>query len=171
VRAEPPELRKLGPDPLEISRGVFCQRLRSRRAMVKGLLLDQRFLRGLGNIYADESLFRAGIHPAAIGSRLSRRRAGRLYDGIRETLTAAIELGGSSVSDYLNAEGQSGWFQREHAVYRRTGEPCLRCGTLIRRMVIASRGTHYCPRCQPATRAETRRATGRPVSRRKSKKA
>jgi formamidopyrimidine-DNA glycosylase len=142
------ELSKLGPDPLEISWEAFYERLRSRRAMVKSLLLDQRFLRGLGNIYADESLFRAGIHPAAIAARLNRERASRLYDGIRETLAHAIELGGSSISDYVDAQGRAGWFQLEHQVYRRTGEACLRCGSLIRRMVIASRSTHFCPRCQ-----------------------
>jgi len=142
------ELSKLGPDPLEISREAFYERLRSRRAMVKSLLLDQRFVRGIGNIYADESLFRACIHPAAIASRLNRERASRLYDGIRETLTHAIELGGSSISDYVDAQGRAGWFQLEHQVYRRTGEACPQCGTLIRRMVIASRSTHFCPRCQ-----------------------
>jgi formamidopyrimidine-DNA glycosylase len=167
TRAPSKELAQLGPDPLEISQEEFCQRLRRRRAMVKGLLLDQRFLRGLGNIYADESLFRAGIHPAAIGTRLSRRRALRLYESIRETLQAAIKLGGSSVSDYLNAQGQSGWFQQEHAVYLRTGQPCLCCGSPIRRRVIAGRGTHYCPRCQrasPSTRPATGRVAGRKIT-------
>ena len=142
------QFSQLGPDPLEISREAFCERLRSRRAMMKSLLLDQRFLRGIGNIYADESLFRAGIHPAAIASRLNRARAARLYDGIRETLAHAIERGGSSISDYVDAQGRSGWFQLEHQVYQRTGEACPRCGSLIRRMVIASRSTHFCPRCQ-----------------------
>ncbi len=169
VRTPPGALLQLGPDPLEISRDEFCQRIRSRRAMVKSLLLDQRFLRGLGNIYADESLFRAGIHPAAIGSRLTRNRAVRLYDSIRETLEAAIALGGSSVSDYLNAEGQAGWFQQEHAVYLRTGQPCVRCGTPIRRMVIASRGTHFCSRCQRGVSVRTGQATRRTASRKKRK--
>jgi formamidopyrimidine-DNA glycosylase len=170
VRARPAELSELGPDPLEISLDEFCRRLRRRRAMVKSLLLDQRFLRGLGNIYADESLFRAEIHPATLASRLSRRRAMRLYDSIRETLQAAIALGGSSVSDYVNADGNTGWFQQEHAVYLRTGQPCLRCEVPIRRMVIAGRGTHYCPRCQRATRAKTHKGTGRPAGRKSEKR-
>jgi formamidopyrimidine-DNA glycosylase len=152
VERNDPQLEKLGPDPLEISREEFVERVRSRRAMLKSLLLDQRFLRGLGNIYADESLSRAGLQPAAIGARLSRHRAARLYDAIRETLTEAIALGGSSISSYVDAEGRQGWFQQVHQVYGRTGEPCLRCGGPIRRMVIASRSTHYCPRCQRAGR-------------------
>ncbi|MBI2820097.1 MAG: bifunctional DNA-formamidopyrimidine glycosylase/DNA-(apurinic or apyrimidinic site) lyase [Acidobacteria bacterium] len=152
-----PELGKLGPDPMEISRAEFCKRLHSRQAMLKSLLLDQRFLRGLGNIYADESLSRAGLHPAATGSRLSPQRAAVLYKAIRETLTQAIALGGSSISNYVDAEGRPGWFQQLHRVYGRTGEPCFRCGTRIRRMVIASRSTHYCPRCQRAGRPRSRR--------------
>lgn len=151
------ELGKLGPDPMEISRAEFCKRLHSRQAMVKSLLLDQRFLRGLGNIYADESLSRAGLHPAATGSRLSPQRAGVLYKAIRETLTQAIALGGSSISNYVDAEGRPGWFQQLHRVYGRTGEPCFRCGTRIRRIVIASRSTHYCPRCQRAGRPRSQR--------------
>ncbi len=146
------EFSKLGPDPLQISREELFRLLRTRRAMLKSLLLDQRFLRGIGNIYADESLFRAGIHPAAIASRLGRVRAQRLYEGIRETLSLAIAEGGSSISDYVDASGQPGFFQLQHQVYQRTGEPCLRCGqefgSKIRKMIIASRSTHYCPRCQ-----------------------
>jgi formamidopyrimidine-DNA glycosylase len=141
-------ISELGPDPLEISADEFWDRLRGRRSMLKALLLDQRFLRGLGNIYADESLFRAGIHPAAIAARLSRERSMRLYKGIRETLAQAIELGGSSISSYVDAQGRQGSFQQVHQVYQRTGEPCFRCGAPIRRMVIASRSTHFCSRCQ-----------------------
>jgi formamidopyrimidine-DNA glycosylase len=142
------ELENLGPDPREISCQEFCERVRSRSAMLKSLLLDQRFLRGLGNIYADESLSRACLHPAAIGARLRAHQVAALYDAIRETLAMAIALGGSSISTYVDAEGRSGWFQQIHQVYARTGQPCFRCGTRIRRVVIASRGTHYCPRCQ-----------------------
>jgi formamidopyrimidine-DNA glycosylase len=159
LRAE--ELSKLGPDPLEIGWDAFYERLHSRRAMVKSLLLDQRFLRGIGNIYADESLFRSGIHPAAIAARLNRTRASRLYNGIRDTLAHAIERGGSSISDYVDAQGRAGWFQLEHQVYQRTGQACLRCGSLIRRMVIASRSTHFCPRCQRGPKRPSRAMSAR----------
>lgn len=142
------ELSELGPDPLEISAGDFVRRVRVRRAMLKSLLLDQAFLRGLGNIYADESLFRAGIHPAAIGSRLSRKRAIRLHEAIQATLLHAIRQGGSSISNYVDGQGRSGFFQLEHQVYRRTGQPCLQCGSRIRKMIVASRSTHFCPKCQ-----------------------
>jgi formamidopyrimidine-DNA glycosylase len=142
----------LGPDPLEITFPEFARRLRARRCMLKSLLLDQRFLRGLGNIYADESLFLAGIHPAALSVRLNRQQARRLYDGIRKTLARAIAAGGSSIANYVDGLGNSGYFQHEHQVYQRTGEPCLRCGSRIRKMVIASRSTHFCPRCQRAGR-------------------
>ena len=141
-------LGKLGPDPLELSANEFVQLLRPRRTMLKSLLLNQNFLRGIGNIYADESLFHAGIHPAAVAARLSGKRALRLYHGIRETLFQAIELGGSSISDYVDGQGRSGYFQRVHQVYQRTGKPCYRCGSRIQKIVLASRSTHFCPRCQ-----------------------
>ena len=145
-------LGKLGPDPLEISSEEFVERLHSRRMMLKSLLLNQSFLRGLGNIYADESLFRAGIHPAAIAARLSRKRALRLHQSIRETLCEAIEQGGSSISDYVDATGQPGFFQINHQVYQRTGEACLRCGgatgSKSRKIIVAGRSTHFCARCQ-----------------------
>ena len=146
-------LVSLGPDPLEVAFPEFVRLLRARRAMLKSLLLDQRFLRGLGNIYADESLFRGRLHPAALAARLNRQQARRLYDGIRKTLTQAIEFRGSSISNYVDAEGRAGGFQRLHQVYRRTGEPCFRCGSRIRKMIIASRSTHFCPRCQRAGRS------------------
>ena len=142
------DLSKLGPDPLEISAEELFGLLRSRRAMLKALLLDQRFLRGLGNIYADESLFRAGIRSTTIASRLGRKRALRLYEGIRETLSQAIEKGGSSISDYVDAQGRPGFFQLQHQVYQRAGEPCFRCGARIRKMIVAGRSTHFCPKCQ-----------------------
>ncbi len=142
------ELGGLGPDPLEISFEDFFQLLRSRRAMLKSLLLNQHFMRGMGNIYADEALFRAGIHPSAWASRLSRKRTRGLYQGIREILRLAIERGGSSIANYVDAQGRAGQFQLLHQVYRRTGQPCFRCGARIRKMLIASRSTHFCPRCQ-----------------------
>lgn len=142
------ELTQLGPDPLEISEGEFCELLRSRNAMLKGVLLDQHFLRGIGNIYADESLFRAGIHPATRSARLGRKRALRLHQAIQETLEEAIESGGSSISDYVDAQGRAGTFQQMHQVYCRTDQPCLRCGARIKKIIISSRSTHFCPRCQ-----------------------
>ena len=138
----------LGPDALEISAEEFAGRLRTRKARLKALLLNQVFLRGLGNIYADESLFRAGVHPLAIAARLSPKRALKLHKAIREVLFDAIAKGGSSISDYVDANGSQGSFQTEHRVYQRTGEPCLNCGTPIRRILVAQRATHYCPKCQ-----------------------
>jgi formamidopyrimidine-DNA glycosylase len=142
------DLGKLGPEPLEITLENFAARLRRRNARVKSLLLNQRFLAGLGNIYVDESLAIAGIHPLAIASRLSAARAAALHQAMREVLTMAIEHGGSSISDYVDANGNRGWFQVLHRAYGREGEPCLACGTPIRKIIVAQRGTHYCPRCQ-----------------------
>jgi formamidopyrimidine-DNA glycosylase len=112
------------------------------------LLLNQAFLAGLGNIYADESLFAAGIHPLAVAGRLSKARAEKLYQAIRGILTHAIQLGGSSISDYVNGRGERGWFQMEHRVYGREDQPCANCGRPIRKILVAQRGTHYCPHCQ-----------------------
>lgn len=143
----PPRVARLGPEPLEIGFDEFRERLR-RKTKIKALLLNQAFLAGLGNIYADESLFAAGIHPLAIAERLSKARAAKLYDAIRGILRHAIQLGGSSISDYVNARGERGWFQMEHRVYGREGEPCANCGRPIRKILVAQRGTHYCPHCQ-----------------------
>jgi len=144
----PERLARLGPDAFEISAEEFAARLKDRRGSIKPLLLNQRFLRGLGNIYCDEALFRAGIHPLAVAARLSRARVGRLHAAIQEVLGEAIASGGSSISDYVDAEGRRGWFQMQHRVYGKEGEPCPSCGAPIRRIVVAQRGTHYCPRCQ-----------------------
>jgi formamidopyrimidine-DNA glycosylase len=142
------DLERLGPEPLEISLNHFVERLRRRKARVKALLLNQRFLAGLGNIYVDESLAIAGIHPLALASRLSVRKAAALHQAMREVLALAIQHGGSSISDYVDANGNRGWFQMLHRVYGREGEPCLACGTPIRKIIVAQRGTHYCPLCQ-----------------------
>jgi len=143
----PPRVAKLGPEPLEISFDEFRVRLK-RKTRMKALLLNQAFLAGLGNIYADESLFAAGIHPLAVADSLSTARAKKLYDAIRGILTHAIQLGGSSISDYVNGRGERGWFQMEHRAYGREGEPCANCGRPIRKILVAQRGTHYCPHCQ-----------------------
>jgi len=144
----PARMEELGPDPLAIGAAEFARRLRARKARVKALLLDQRFLRGLGNIYADESLFRARLHPAAYARRISPERAAALWRAIRAVLRQAIAHGGSSISDYRDARGEAGAYQQRHQVYGRAGEPCLRCGARLRRLLVAGRGTTYCPRCQ-----------------------
>jgi formamidopyrimidine-DNA glycosylase len=138
----------LGPDALDISLQAFQKLLRSRRARVKPLLLNQRFLCGMGNIYTDEALFEARIHPRAMASSLSRERAARLHRAMVDILETAIRMKGSSISDYVDANGEKGSFQMQHQVYGRAGEPCPICGTAIRRIVVGQRGTHYCPKCQ-----------------------
>ena len=138
----------LGPDALEIALDDFLKLLRQRRSRVKPLLLNQRFLRGMGNIYTDEALFEARIHPRAMASSLSRERATRLHRAMVDILSTAVRLKGSSISDYVDADGQKGSFQLQHQVYGRAGEPCAICGTAIRRIVVGQRGTHYCPKCQ-----------------------
>ncbi len=144
-------LGELGPEPLsdDFTAARLHAALHDRARMVKPLLMDQTFLAGIGNIYADESLFRAGIHPLARSDRISRERAGLLRDVIRETLAAAIEREGSSFDAfYRTPEGNAGTFQDEFQVYGRKGRPCVRCGEPVRRIVVAQRGTHFCARCQ-----------------------
>ena len=140
--------KKLGPEPLEIGLPEFSAALRKKKTRVKALLLNQAFLAGLGNIYVDEILFQAGIHPLAHASRLSAVRAAKLHEAMVETLRLAIEHRGSSISDYVDAEGNRGDFQTLHRVYGRDGEPCTVCGAAIKKAVVAGRGTHYCPVCQ-----------------------
>lgn len=147
--AAPPAVARLGPEPFELTSEQFRARLRGRRGAVKPLLLNQRFLAGLGNIYVDEALYRAGIHPLARAGQLGAGRAGRLQKAIVEVLAEAIEAGGSSISDYADGLGRKGSFQLRHQVYGKAGAPCPRCGAEIRRIVVGQRGTHYCPRCQP----------------------
>jgi formamidopyrimidine-DNA glycosylase len=149
---------KLGKEPLEIGEEEFCSDLGSRRARVKALLLDQRVLRGIGNIYADESLFRARLHPARIAGGLAKKQLLALYRAMREVLAEAIQFRGSSVSDYVDAEGRRGEFQFQHRVYQREGKPCLVCKAKIRRIIVAGRSSHFCPRCQPSPRAKSLRA-------------
>lgn len=144
----PPRVARLGPEPLEITFDEFAGALRRHKTRIKSLLLNQTFLRGVGNIYADESLFRAGIHPEALTHRIGPARARRLYDAIVAVLTEAIAAGGSSISDYVDAEGRKGFFQISHRVYQRTGEPCTACRAPIRRMIVTQRSSHFCPRCQ-----------------------
>jgi formamidopyrimidine-DNA glycosylase len=144
----PDRVARLGPEPLEVAFEDFAAALQRRKTRIKALLLDQRFVRGVGNIYADETLFRAGIHPLAAAGRLRGARARRLYEAMIQVLTEAIAAGGSSVSDYVDAEGRKGFFQFSHRVYQRTGEPCTACGTPVRRILVAQRSSHFCPKCQ-----------------------
>lgn len=137
-----------GVEPLDVGFEIFVNLFRQRKTPIKSALLNQKLLRGVGNIYADESLFRAGVRPRRRAASLTRAELRRLCDAIQQVLTQAIAAGGSSVSDYVNAEGEPGFFQVEHRVYGREGEPCLACRTPIRRVVIAGRSSHYCPRCQ-----------------------
>jgi formamidopyrimidine-DNA glycosylase len=144
----PRRVARLGPEPLEVEFDEFASAMKKRKTRIKSLLLNQKFLRGLGNIYADEALFRAGIHPEALASRIKADRARKLYDAIIAVLTEAIAAGGSSISDYVDAEGRKGFFQISHRVYQRTGEPCVTCKTPIRRVIVTQRSSHFCPKCQ-----------------------
>jgi formamidopyrimidine-DNA glycosylase len=137
-----------GAEPLSIDAEAFASLFRGRKLAIKAALLNQTLMAGVGNIYADESLFRAGIRPRRRAGQLTRVELEKLRVALRDVLEHAIRLGGSSVSDYVDAEGVRGFFQLEHCVYQRSGEPCLRCGKAIKRIVVAGRSTHYCPRCQ-----------------------
>lgn len=138
----------LGPDPLEIDAAEFATRLQARRGALKPVLLNQAFLRGLGNIYVDEALHRAGFHPLTRAERVKAGRARELHGVIVQLLEEAIAHRGSSISDYVDAAGERGNFQNLHRVYGKEGEPCVQCGEPIRRIVVAQRGTHLCPGCQ-----------------------
>ena len=137
-----------GIEPLEIDLDSFLALFRGRKTPIKSALLNQKLLRGVGNIYADESLFRAGIRPRRRASSIKRENLGKLFVAVKEVLKEAIALGGSSVSDYVDADGKEGFFQLQHRVYAREAEPCLVCKTPIKRVVIGGRSSHYCPKCQ-----------------------
>jgi formamidopyrimidine-DNA glycosylase len=137
-----------GREPLTITLEDFAGLLRNRKTPIKAALLNQSLLHGVGNIYADEALFHAGIRPLRHAGRLTRAEIARLRTALIKVLTEAIELGGSSVSDYVDADGVAGFFQLHHHVYSRTGQPCRVCKTPIKRIVVGGRGTHFCPRCQ-----------------------
>lgn len=137
-----------GTEPLEIELDKFVSLFHGRKTPMKSALLNQKLLRGVGNIYADESLFRAGIRPRRRASSVSRDQLAKLHQGLKDVLKEAIKLGGSSISDYVDADGEEGFFQLQHRVYGREGEPCLVCKTPIKRVVIGGRSSHYCPKCQ-----------------------
>ena len=142
------EFDATGIEPLEIDLEPFIALFRGRKTPIKSALLNQNLLRGVGNIYADESLFRAGLRPRRRASTITRDQLAKLHSTVKEVLKEAIALGGSSISDYVGAEGEEGFFQLQHRVYGREGEPCLVCKTSIKRVVIAGRSSHYCPKCQ-----------------------
>lgn len=138
---------KLGPDALQISLVDF-RRLLERRRMIKALLLDQRAIAGIGNIYADESLFAAKVHPEQRASEIGQAKMRKLYKSMRRILEEAIAAGGSSIRDYRQSDGREGQFQTKHKVYGRTGKKCGRCGERIERLLVAGRSSHICPKCQ-----------------------
>ena len=137
-----------GAEPLTISDADFIALFKGRKTPIKAALLNQSLLHGVGNIYADESLFRAGIRPRKQAGRLTRAELLRLRQALIEVLNHAIQLGGSSVSDYVDADGVRGFFQLEHKVYGRAGETCKVCGTPLKKLIIGGRTTIYCPQCQ-----------------------
>ena len=137
-----------GVEPLEADLKTFLAMFRGRKTPIKSALLNQKLLRGVGNIYADESLFRAGIRPRRRASTIAHDQYAKLLVALKEVLEEAIRLGGSSISDYVDDDGKEGFFQLQHRVYGREGEPCLVCKTPIKRIVIAGRSSHYCPKCQ-----------------------
>jgi formamidopyrimidine-DNA glycosylase len=152
--------QRLGPEPFSeaFTPAFLYAALQRRAAPVKSVLLDQRVVAGLGNIYADEALWAAKVHPEVPASRLHRPDVERLHDAIRAALTAGIEAQGASIRDYRMPDGGHGSAQERFAVYGRTGQPCPRCGTPIRRLVVGQRGTHICPHCQRVPRARRSRA-------------
>jgi formamidopyrimidine-DNA glycosylase len=152
------ELARFGADPLQMSYQEFSLAVRERPARIKALLLDQSVLRGVGNIYADESLWKAGIHPASLGKRLGEEQRKKLYAALQGILRQAIRMRGSSISDFLDAEGLPGEYQRRHRAYGREGEKCFRCGGKIRRIIVAGRSSFFCGKCQKAPPGRKKRA-------------
>ncbi|RMG28944.1 MAG: bifunctional DNA-formamidopyrimidine glycosylase/DNA-(apurinic or apyrimidinic site) lyase [Gammaproteobacteria bacterium] len=145
-----PLLRELGPEPLtaDFTGAYLWRKSRGRRVAVKHFLMDGRVVAGVGNIYANEALFRAGIHPARPAGRISKARYARLAQALREVLAEAVDAGGTTLRDFTDSHGRPGYFRRALAVYHREGRPCPRCGTPIRSLRLGQRSTFYCPRCQ-----------------------
>jgi formamidopyrimidine-DNA glycosylase len=137
-----------GAEPLQISVEEFSRLFHGSKAPIKGALLNQKLLHGVGNIYADEALIRAHIRPRRRANTLTSAELRKLHAAVQKVLHAAIAAGGSSISDYVDADGEEGFFQIQHRAYGREGKPCLKCKTPIKKIVVAGRGTHYCPQCQ-----------------------
>ena len=141
--------RKLGPEPFDIAEKQFASMLAARpKAKIKPLLMDQKFISGIGNIYADEILFACGLHPLRRAGALSSREVHWLFGSIKKILKAAIKEGGSSVKDYINSEGGQGGYQKYHRVYQKAGQKCVKCGSIIQRIKLGGRSAHFCPNCQ-----------------------
>jgi formamidopyrimidine-DNA glycosylase len=137
-----------GAEPLSIDAEHFARLFHGSKAPVKAALLNQKLLHGVGNIYADEALFRAHIRPRRRANTLTKSELRKLHAAVQKVLRAAIDAGGSSISDYVDADGEAGLFQIQHRAYGREGKPCLTCKTPIKKIVVGGRGTHYCPKCQ-----------------------
>lgn len=150
-------LKKLGDEPLdpEFTLSRFSAKMKVRTSRIKPLLLNQELVAGLGNIYVDEALHASGIHPERRAHTLSDSELSRLHQAIIETLQHAVEAGGSSIKSYVNGQGEMGMFQQQLRVYGRTDQPCTTCDTLIVKMVVSGRGTHYCPTCQPFSSSQS----------------
>lgn len=144
----PEEVRRLGPEPLDWKEEDFALFFKTRRARIKSLLLNQTLVAGLGNIYSDESLFRAGIRPLRRADKIAHDRLRRLHRSLCEVLKEAIRWGGSSIDDYRHLDGTTGRFQEFHRVYGRGGEKCQTCGSSIRSVRLSGRTSSFCPRCQ-----------------------
>jgi formamidopyrimidine-DNA glycosylase len=151
----------LGPEPLDMTTDDLTPRLKKTRRAIKTALLDQKLIAGVGNIYADEALFIARINPRTLASRLSRDQVEQLTAAIKTVLIRAIEHRGSTLRDYRDANGNPGAFQKIHQVYDRESQPCLVCGTPIRRIVLGQRSTHFCPQCQVKAKSAKRSATAK----------
>ncbi|MDT8975490.1 DNA-formamidopyrimidine glycosylase [Paenibacillus sp. chi10] len=147
---EQPPLHKLGVEPLspEFTVERFAEAMRRRRSFIKPVLLNQHIVVGIGNIYVDEALFRAGIHPNRAADELTDEEYALLHRAIIDTLKEAVEAGGSSIKSYVNGQGEMGMFQHQLQMYGRQGQPCVQCGSIIEKTVVGGRGTHYCPVCQ-----------------------
>jgi formamidopyrimidine-DNA glycosylase len=150
------ELERFGADPLLVTAAAFATAVRSRRARIKALLLDQSVLRGVGNIYADESLWRAKIHPAKVGAKLTGAETKQLLRVLQEILEKAIVMRGSTIANFADGNGEPGGYQKQHRAYGRAGQKCFRCAAIIRRTIVAGRSSYYCPKCQPAPRGKKR---------------
>jgi formamidopyrimidine-DNA glycosylase len=164
----PAELEGFGADPLEVTAEEFATRIRSRHSRIKALLLDQTVLRGVGNIYADESLWRAKIHPAKLGASINKQQAAVLHRALQDILKKAIVMRGSSIANFVDGEGQPGEYQQHHRAYGREGKKCYRCGTIIRRVIVAGRSSFFCPECQRGPRGFSTRSSTPEKSERQS---
>lgn len=153
-------LKKLGLEPLDeaFTFEAFRDRIGSRPTKIKPLLLNQEYIVGIGNIYVDESLFLAGIHPEREARSLTKHELTKLYEAVVTTLKGAVAVGGSTIKSYVNGQGEIGMFQHQFKMYGRKDEPCFQCGQKIEKTVLGGRGTHYCPKCQPLKHKRTKRS-------------